>query len=733
MSNPRGYSIAVLAGDGIGPEVVAEAHKAAEAAGARFGFGLDWVDYDLGADRYLRTGEALPEPSHRAARGRRDPLERSAARVPQVLGGGLLLRLRFELDSTELQPSSFTGGGVRWTTSSPRHDLVVGAGEHRGVYVGAGGPSPGRPGRGRPRALIETRPGSSAAAGCRLQGPQRPAASTGPQPRARPRRAPVAAGGRGCRRPGSPSTTPTRRRLPLPGQRPVRFDGSSPTPFGHPHRLARPSPGPRHRRSANLKPRLLALLFEPVSGSSPDKAASGRANPVAAVLWPPVLEGPGGMPRAAVEAGAVARPARAAGYSTQALGDPDATAVAGAGPQLEEGDDAITQSTSFMDGESDGTRPVTSDPVAHYGWGCPGNARLCYRRRPGRFRPPTTKGSTERQDLHMEPPVSLEGAVKVTKDLVAMNNLPACYIRPLVFLGYGEIGLNPLTSPVSMAIACWPWGAYLGEESFATGVRAKISSWRRLDPNIIPPAAKATGQYINSSLAKAEAVKAGYDEGILLNPNGYVTDGSGENVFAVRDGVLHTPPLSAGCLAGLTRDSIITIAEGEGIPVRETDLVRTDLYLADEAFFTGTAAEVVPIREVDDRVLGDPGPITRGCRSLHGGHQGPRRALRDWSKRSLVPALSSPFVQHAHPRPVETSDPPCATLPAGRPPVHRGRQLRGPAFCDPASTKRRLPGPSPDAISPAAVDPALAPATLAAFGPPAGPPRVDDDPTLHAL
>ena len=163
---------------------------------------------------------------------------------------------------------------------------------------------------------------------------------------------------------------------------------------------------------------------------------------------------------------------------------------------------------------------------------------------------------------HMEPPVSLEGAVKVTKDLVAMNNLPACYIRPLVFLGYGEIGLNPLTSPVSMVIACWPWGAYLGEESFSTGVRAKVSSWRRLDPNIIPPAAKATGQYINSSLAKAEAVKAGYDEGILLNPNGYVTDGSGENVFAVRDGVLHTPPLAAGCLAGLTRDSIITIAEG---------------------------------------------------------------------------------------------------------------------------------------------------------------------------
>ncbi len=211
----------------------------------------------------------------------------------------------------------------------------------------------------------------------------------------------------------------------------------------------------------------------------------------------------------------------------------------------------------------------------------------------------------------MEPPVSLEESVKVTKELITLNGVRECYIRPLVYLGYGEIGLNPLNSPVHMAIACWPWGAYLGEEAFKTGVRAKISSWRRLDSNIIPPAAKATGQYINSSLAKAEAVKAGYDECILLNSHGYVTDGTGENVFVVRDGVLITPPLSAGCLAGITRDSIIRIARDEGFEVAERDLVRTDLYLADEAFFTGTAAEVVPIREVDGRVLGDPGPITR--------------------------------------------------------------------------------------------------------------------------
>jgi branched-chain amino acid aminotransferase len=271
----------------------------------------------------------------------------------------------------------------------------------------------------------------------------------------------------------------------------------------------------------------------------------------------------------------------------------------------------------WMDGEyvdwDEATVHVLT-PSLHYGWGVFEGIRAYETT----FGPAVFRLSDHMARLfrsakiyHMEPPISLEGAIKVTKDLVAMNGVRACYIRPLVYLGYGEIGLNPLNSPVSMAIACWPWGAYLGEEGFTRGVRVKISSWRRLDPNIIPPAAKATGQYLNSSLAKAEALKAGYDEGILLNPNGYVTDGSGENVFVVRDGTLLTPPLAAGCLAGITRASIMRIAEDAGIPVREADLPRTELYLADEAFFTGTAAEVVPIREVDDRVLGDPGPITR--------------------------------------------------------------------------------------------------------------------------
>lgn len=273
-------------------------------------------------------------------------------------------------------------------------------------------------------------------------------------------------------------------------------------------------------------------------------------------------------------------------------------------------------------------------PSLHYGWGVfEGIRAYDTPRGPAVFRLTDHMKRLYRSAkiYHMEPPISLEGAIKVTKDLVAMNEVRECYIRPVVYLGYGEMGLNPLTSGVSMAIACWPWGAYLGEEAFETGVRAKVSSWRRLDPNIIPPAAKATGQYLNSSLAKAEALKAGYDEGIMLNTHGHVSDGSGENLFVVRDGTLVTPPLAAGCLAGITRASIMRIAADAGIPVQEADLVRTDLYLADEAFFTGTAAEVVPIREVDDRVLGDPGPITRRVQEVFvAASRGRDERYRDW-------------------------------------------------------------------------------------------------------
>jgi branched-chain amino acid aminotransferase len=213
--------------------------------------------------------------------------------------------------------------------------------------------------------------------------------------------------------------------------------------------------------------------------------------------------------------------------------------------------------------------------------------------------------------LMMEIPYSRDELVEACKLTVRESGLESCYVRPIAFLGYGEIGLNPLPCPVNVSIAVWPWGAYLGEASLAKGVRVKVSSWRRMDPNINPVAAKGTGIYINSSLAKVEAVKSGYDEAILLNTQGFVAECTGENVFIVRDGTLVTPTLGSGALSGITRDSIMTIARDLGYDVVEDQLLRHDLYLADEAFLTGTAAEVVPIRSVDDRVIGDPGEITR--------------------------------------------------------------------------------------------------------------------------
>jgi branched-chain amino acid aminotransferase len=213
--------------------------------------------------------------------------------------------------------------------------------------------------------------------------------------------------------------------------------------------------------------------------------------------------------------------------------------------------------------------------------------------------------------LHMDLPYSVEELVEATKETVRANRLDSCYIRPIAFLGYGEMGLNPLPCPVNVSIAVWPWGSYLGDEGLKRGVRMKISTWRRMDPNINPVAAKGTGIYINSSLAKVEALHGGYDEAILLNTAGTVAEATGENVFVVKNGTLVTPPLSAGALEGITRDSVMTIARDLGYEVSERTLLRTDLYLADEAFLSGTAAEVVPIREVDDREIGEPGEITR--------------------------------------------------------------------------------------------------------------------------
>jgi branched-chain amino acid aminotransferase len=213
--------------------------------------------------------------------------------------------------------------------------------------------------------------------------------------------------------------------------------------------------------------------------------------------------------------------------------------------------------------------------------------------------------------MMMELPYSVDELVEATKETIRVNEIESCYIRPIAYLGYGEMGLNPLPCPVNVSIAVWPWGTYLGDEGVKHGVRMKISTWRRMDPNINPVAAKGTGIYVNSSLAKVEALKGGYDEAVLLNTNGEVSEATGENIFVVTDGVLRTPPLSSGALEGITRHSIMTIARDLGYEVREEVLLRTDLYLADEAFLTGTAAELVPIREVDDRAIGEPGEVTR--------------------------------------------------------------------------------------------------------------------------
>ena len=215
------------------------------------------------------------------------------------------------------------------------------------------------------------------------------------------------------------------------------------------------------------------------------------------------------------------------------------------------------------------------------------------------------------QLYYMELPYTageLRGAIH---ELIRRNELRSCYIRPLAFRGYGEMGLYAQSAPIEVIIAVWPWGAYLGEEGKRSGIRAKVSSWRRISSDSLIPHAKASGQYLNSILAKTESVKAGYEEAILLDSRGNVCEGSGENVFLVRDGTLVTPGHTSAILDGVTRRSVIQIAGDLGYPVAERDVARAELYLADEVFLTGTAAELVPVREVDDHNLGEPGEITR--------------------------------------------------------------------------------------------------------------------------
>lgn len=219
----------------------------------------------------------------------------------------------------------------------------------------------------------------------------------------------------------------------------------------------------------------------------------------------------------------------------------------------------------------------------------------------------------------MELPFSVEELVDATRTLIASSGLAESYVRTIAFRGSGAMGVSPRSSPVEVAIATWGWGAYLGEEAMTRGIRAKVSSWRRIGHGTHLPGAKATAHYLNSVLARVEAEELGFDEAILLDENGLLAEGSGENLFLVKDGLLLTPPLSSGALGGITRLAVLELAGALGVDVRERALTRGELYLADELFMTGTAAEITPVREVDGRPIGSGsrGPVTQAVQTAY--------------------------------------------------------------------------------------------------------------------
>ena len=257
----------------------------------------------------------------------------------------------------------------------------------------------------------------------------------------------------------------------------------------------------------------------------------------------------------------------------------------------------------------------------HYGMGVFEGIR-CYRTDDGpavfRLKDHMLRLENSAKLVGMKLPYSVNKMMQATKETIKANHIDECYIRPIAYYGYGVMGLNPEGSKVNVAIAVWPWGTYLGEEGLKHGIRANISKWRRIHPSIMPPQAKVVANYANSILAKVDALQSGYDEAILLNLDGNVAEGPGENIFMTKGGELITPPISSGALAGITRDSIIKIAKDTGIRFKEKDITPKELYSADEAFFTGTAAEVTPIREIDGKKIGESkrGPITERLQDI---------------------------------------------------------------------------------------------------------------------
>lgn len=254
--------------------------------------------------------------------------------------------------------------------------------------------------------------------------------------------------------------------------------------------------------------------------------------------------------------------------------------------------------------------------VVHYGT-CVFEGIRCYETQQGpaifRLKEHTGRLIDSAKIYRMELDYSLEQLQQAMVELIQVNEARHSYIRPVVFRGYGEIGVNPLKNPIEIFILAWRWGKYLGDEALRNGIDVCVSSWNRLAPNTMPAMAKASANYMNSQLIKMEAIANGYSEGIALDSSGNVSEGSGENIFIVRDGRIYTPPLGSSILPGITRDSIITLAEEMGYPVTEQVLSREALYIADEVFFTGTAAELTPIRSIDRIVIGKghPGPVAR--------------------------------------------------------------------------------------------------------------------------
>lgn len=254
--------------------------------------------------------------------------------------------------------------------------------------------------------------------------------------------------------------------------------------------------------------------------------------------------------------------------------------------------------------------------VIHYGSGVFEGVR-CYKtpRGPAVFRllEHMRRLESSAKVYRMPPPFSVQELADAVVETIRVNELESCYIRPFMFRGFGPMGINPLRSPVDVVIAAWPWGRYLGEDACERGIDVRVSSWRRGSPDSLPAVAKGTGNYLGAQLIKMEALADGYEEGIALDANGMVSEGSGENLFVVHDGVLLTPPTAASLLPGITRASILTLAEKLGIPVREEMIPRGLLYTCEEIFLTGTAAELTPVRSVDRIPVGAgcPGEITR--------------------------------------------------------------------------------------------------------------------------